>query len=284
MVDSTHSGTRDRPVASDFENALHRQNAVGAPLDSGPTTTATSTATQSATPPATQSAPPPAASAAGAPIGTHAAAGDDGTRETPPRTLDEPPASVAGARVMHREPYRPRFSLGATFFGWACATFFSLVFITLLAIALSGQAMADGTLGTNDVGSLGVVGIVGVLLAAFVAYLLGGYVAGRMAAWRGALHGGLTVAWALLATALLVGLGAYAGNAFGLFGAIPAWLDLSALTTGTILFLVGHLVAMLAGGILGGQLGERYFGRHFNGDDRAVSRRRLGSTRRGRPL
>lgn len=205
-------------------------------------------------------------------------------RVVAPRTLDEPPAFVAGGTVMHREPYRPRFSVGATFFGWACATIFSLVFLTLLGVNMGNQAAADGSLGTGDIATVGTAALAGFLASSFLAYLLGGYVAGRMAGTRGALHGGLTVLWAFLATGILVAIGVTAGAESGLFAALPAWLDMGALTTGTILFLVGHVLAMLVGGLLGGKIGERYFGRHFVNGDQAVSRRRTGTQRRGRPL
>lgn len=175
------------------------------------------------------------------------------------REYTEPPA--VGSPLM--EP-GPRFSLGATFLGWSVASFFTLVFVGIAAAILGGivaqdVAAGDDAVTTGEVNTYGIGALVGVLIAVFLAYLIGGYAAGRISLWNGAMHGALTVAWAVLLgiLAFIAGatLNAQLANYFTL-GIDPAAMDLA--TTGGIVLLVLSLLAALLGGALGGKLGERY--------------------------
>ncbi len=92
------------------------------------------------------------------------------------------------------------------------------------------------------------------LLSGFLAYLVGGYAAGRMARGSGALNGAMTAVFGLIVGVIVTILWAIFGAAFAGAVAVPpanfglAWAPLAA---GLILFLVN-----LAGGFIGGKLGE----------------------------
>jgi hypothetical protein len=186
--------------------------------------------------------------------------------------------------VAHAEPpvERRRFSLGATFLGWCVAAFFTLVGAALLAIVLGAlgynEAATDG-LGTGDIQSLGIANLVGYLVVAFLAYLIGGYAAGRIALWDGVRHGMLTVAWAALFAILAVAGATYLADTFNVGAYVPSGIDLGNLGLYGILAIVLSLAAMLGGAALGGKMGERYHDRVHG-----VHRPRATSRTRGRPL
>lgn len=171
-----------------------------------------------------------------------------------------------------------RFSLGATFLGWAVAAFFTFVF-TVLALALLGAAATQAdfinSIWTLEAGALANTTAVVFLISMFLAYLIGGYAAGRIALWDGLKHGSLIVVWPVLLTILAGILGAVAADNVRAY--VPAGVDAASLTTGAIVMGLLSLLVMIAGGALGGRMGERY-----HKVDRSDYRRR--TTSRGRPL
>lgn len=134
-----------------------------------------------------------------------------------------------------------------------------------IAAAVLG-AVGDDTDLTGDWEALGTGGglvVAGLLL---VSYLLGGYVAGRMARRNGIAHGfgvlvlGLVVAGVVAALVRESGgVDTMADNlrSFGIPTTADEWGD-----AGTVAG-IASLVAMLAGSLLGGALGERWHGRLF---------------------
>jgi MFS family permease len=208
----------------------------------------------------------------------------DEERAAAPRVLDDPgadlgrpasaPRAVAGVR-------RRRFSLGATFLGWAVASFFTLVFTGIVLLALGGSALRtdDGTLTAGDLANLTITGLAGAVVAMFLAYLVGGYAAGRIAHWDGARHGAVVPLWTILAGLLALLAGATLGPQLaGYLGPYVPRVDAGALTTYGVLGLLAMLAADFLGAILGGILGAKGDERHEMG---TVERRR---TMRGRPL
>ena len=201
------------------------------------------------------------------------------------RPVDDPadPAPRTRAYTTTGVPAR-RFSLGATFLGWAVASFFSLVFTALLLLALGGAAAGDATDGggvtAGDFTSLGAAGFVGLLVATFLAYLIGGYAAGRIAHFDGAKHGAIVPAWTILFGLLAILAGAAFGAQLANYVSLPyvAGIDWGAMTTYGILGILGLLLVAFAGAILGGILGARQDQRH---EGAVVERRRAF---RGRPL
>lgn len=92
------------------------------------------------------------------------------------------------------------------------------------------------------------------LLAGFLAYLIGGYVAARKARASGGVHGAMTAVFGLLAGAALAVVLALFGTVFPEVVALPPaafGLSGAALPAGALLFFVN-----LFGGFVGGKLGE----------------------------
>ena len=132
---------------------------------------------------------------------------------------------------------------------------------TIGAMALVAPAVAAVLVGANPgLGSNDIVPAVPVIIGIFVSYLIGGYVAGRMAGYRTSWHGMLTAFFSLFVLGVLV-LASYAAvnGAFTGFGVNDVNTPVSgvnvdslgnALTFGALL---GFLAAIF-GGWLGGVL------------------------------
>lgn len=106
-------------------------------------------------------------------------------------------------------------------------------------------------------------GLIVGLLTVFVAFLTGGWAAGRMARYDGPVNGLMTGIWALLFMALSVMVGAWAATEYDLFLVIdvPNWIAVWTAQDPTGLAVasaVSGIAVMLLGGFLGGLLGTRY--------------------------
>ena len=116
----------------------------------------------------------------------------------------------------------------------------------------------DLAAGWSDLTTGGVVVVAGLL---FVAYLFGGYVAGRMARRAGALHGAVVFVLGLVVVAVAA---VVAGGVGGADAASANLRDLGVPTTGSewahVASITGivSLAAMLLGALAGGTLGERW--------------------------
>lgn len=157
---------------------------------------------------------------------------------------------MAYSNVVSR---RAATAWGAVLGGWVATIGASVIFAPMVA----GLLVVPGT----PVGDIAVA--VPVVLGLFLSYIVGGYVAGRMAGYRTSWHGMMTAFFTLFVILVLMLLGVAADN--GLFAAsgvrsaadlIPGVRDLNlyalgdALTFGAIL---GFLAAIF-GGWLGGLL------------------------------
>jgi uncharacterized membrane protein len=131
--------------------------------------------------------------------------------------------------------------------------------------ALAGAAAAalglTSDLSANNWAELGVGSAIVAAVVLLLAYLFGGYVAGRMARRAGLLHGLGVFLFALVIVALIAAITATQADT----GAIRANLrSLGIPTTGAewgdigTLAGIGSLAAMLVGAVLGGMLGERW--------------------------
>lgn len=101
------------------------------------------------------------------------------------------------------------------------------------------------------------------VLTVFVAFLAGGWAAGRMARYDGSINGLMTGIWALLLLAVSALVGAWAAREHGLVPLVPVPDWMAPWTAGDAAALVGAgavgaMAAMLLGGFLGGLLGARY--------------------------
>ena len=126
---------------------------------------------------------------------------------------------------------------------------------------LSGVGAFGYQLGLKDAPTkLSLGGLVGGLATLFVAFLVGGWVAGRVARYNGGLNGLLTAVWFVLLAALLGGLGAWLGDKYNVFANVnlPQWFSGNALGAAAVVSGVVALAVMLGAAWLGGWLGERY--------------------------
>jgi hypothetical protein len=153
---------------------------------------------------------------------------------------------------------------GAAFFGWLSANGLAVLLVALLSAAGVAIGLTQGVStdeATEQADTIGIAGGIVLLVILFLAYLAGGYVAGRMARFDGARQG--IAVWVIgLVVVLLLAL---AGVVFGSQYNVLQQLDLPRIpidegtaTTGGIIALVAVLLVTLLGAILGGKLGDRY--------------------------
>jgi hypothetical protein len=150
---------------------------------------------------------------------------------------------------------------GSAFFGWLTALGVGVLLTS--TVAAIGTAMG---MSTDDAvvsaRALGIFGLVAVAVIMFVAYLAGGYVAGRMARFSGARQGLAVWLWAVIAAIVLGVLGVVLGARFDVLANLDAFPRLP--LTGDDLNLAGVITALvfaaisLVGAILGGLAGMRY--------------------------
>jgi hypothetical protein len=159
---------------------------------------------------------------------------------------------------------------GAAFFGWLSANGLAVVLVALLSAAGVALGLAQGVdtadEAADQVDTLGIGGGIAVLVVLFLAYLAGGYVAGRMARFDGARQGLAVWLVGLIVVILLAIAGVVLGAQYNVFTQlnlprIP--IDEGTATTAGIITLVAILLVTLLGAVLGGKLGERY---HRRGD------------------
>jgi hypothetical protein len=113
----------------------------------------------------------------------------------------------------------------------------------------------------DQVDTLGLGSGIAILVVLFLAYLAGGYVAGRMARFDGARQGLAVWLIGLLVVLVLAGAGAVFGAQYNVLQQlnlprIP--IDEGTATTAGIIALAAILLVTLLGAVLGGKLGDRY--------------------------
>ena len=154
---------------------------------------------------------------------------------------------------------------GAAFFGWLSANGLAVILVALLSAAGVALGLAQNVdtadEAVDQATEIGIGGGIAVLVVLFLAYLAGGYVAGRMARFDGARQGVATWLIGLIVVLLLAAAGAILGAQYNVLQSlnlprIP--VDEGTATTAGIITLVAILVVTLLGAVLGGKLGERY--------------------------
>ena len=192
------------------------------------------------------------------------------------RTTGRPAASPAPAPVStggspDREllrQQRERFGsmkFGACFFGWLTATGTAVILTGLIAAVGVGIGFNTG-LTPQQAGAtpttLGVTAAIVLLVVVFVAYLAGGYVAGRMARFSGVKQGVGVWLWAVIVAVVLGILGFVIGDQFNALSRLSGLPSLpvsgTTATTGAVISIVAVAVVALVGAILGGLAGMRY--------------------------
>lgn len=180
---------------------------------------------------------------------------------------------------------------GSAFFGWLTAMGVAALLTALLAAAgtalavnNSGTTSTTADLATTDSGTaqtIGITGAVAVLVIMFVAYLAGGYVAGRMARLDGPRQGLGVWIWMIVAAVVAGIVATLAGSAYDVLGRLNTFpripLDGASLATAGLVTLVLALAVSLVGALLGGAAGMSYHRRmdaiglgYGTGVDRAV--------------
>jgi hypothetical protein len=162
---------------------------------------------------------------------------------------------------------RERFGgmkVGACFFGWLTATGTAVILTALLTAVGAGVGLARD-LNDQALASAQTVGLVGgiVLLGIiFVAYLAGGYVAGRMARFNGVKQGVGVWLWAIIIAVVVAILTAIAGTRFNILSSLNGFprlpLNEGQMTTGGIIVALLVVAVALVGAILGGLTGMRF--------------------------
>ncbi len=172
--------------------------------------------------------------------------------------------------VLAREKERfGGIKFGSAFFGWLTAV--GAVVLLTAVVGAVGAAIGFETGTTVDeaadaVGTtpdtVGIVGAIAVAVVLFVAYLAGGYVAGRMARFSGALQGLAVWIWGIVIAIVVAVLTLLAGNRWDVLAAADSLpripLTPETATTAGILTAIVAAVISLAGAVLGGMAGMRY--------------------------
>jgi hypothetical protein len=157
------------------------------------------------------------------------------------------------------------FSWGADFIGFAVATFFTVLFFGIVGAVIGTVGYQMGAKvpkvgapisGTTQ--NLAIGGLIGRLIALFLAYLIGGYAAGRMARFDGVKNGIGVVLWTIIVIVVLGIIGAILGNKFNVASQLQLKIDTQTLTTGGAISLLVTLVVMLLAAMLGGWMGVSY--------------------------
>jgi hypothetical protein len=198
----------------------------------------------------------------------------DTTVVSPPVAAPPATSSVEGSHATRGAArdavavQRARFGgikWGAAFFGWLSANGLAVILVALLSAAGVALGLANGVDTADEavtqVDTVGLSGGIAVLVVLFLAYLAGGYVAGRMARFDGARQGMATWLIGLIVVLLLAAAGAILGAQYNVLQdlnlpRIP--VNEGTATTAGIITLVAILLVTLLGAVLGGKLGERY--------------------------
>ncbi len=154
---------------------------------------------------------------------------------------------------------------GAAFFGWLTANGFAVILLALLSAAGVALGLANNVdtadEAANQAQTIGIGGGIALLVVLFLAYLAGGYVAGRMARFDGARQGFAVWLIGLVVVLVLAVAGAILGSQYNVLQQLnlPRFpVDEGTLTTAGIITLVAILLVTLLGAVLGGKLGDRF--------------------------
>jgi ABC-type transport system involved in cytochrome c biogenesis permease subunit len=129
----------------------------------------------------------------------------------------------------------------------------------LVGAAVGAIGYQTGLSGEN-VEDISIASLVGGLVVLAIAYLIGGWTAGRIARYDGARNGLMTGVWTVVLAAALSALAAWLGSEYDVLANVelPQWFDRDAVTTAAIVSGVVAIATMLIAGLLGGLWGTRY--------------------------
>ena len=204
--------------------------------------------------------------------------------ETRQRAHESEQELVEGRRDAGVRAARERFGgldLPATLVGMLTALAALVLLGGLIGAAIGVVGYQTGL--DDAVEELSLASLIGGLVTLFLAFLIGGWAAARIARYAGARHGLITGVWTLVLAALLSALAAWLGSEYDVLRNVdlPQWFSTDALTVGGIISAAVAIAAMLLGGLLGGIWGERY---HRRADATIAATRPGGIIRRERTV
>jgi hypothetical protein len=166
-----------------------------------------------------------------------------------------PAETMSAVRARQRDRFGG-FSWGSDFFGWLAAAGLAAILAGIVAAAGAALGLTKGS--TDQIGLGGAIALLAVL---FIAYVAGGYVAGRMARFDGTRQGLGVWLWGILIAGAIALLAAAGGSKYNVLDAlnlprIP--IDQGNLTSTGAIALGAGLVASLIGALVGGALGTRW--------------------------
>ncbi len=180
-----------------------------------------------------------------------------------------PATAQAGASVAQTNEERRReefggFNRGADFFGWLVAVAMTVLLagiVGAIAAAVGSTVGVDQTEAQKQAGTFGLATAITLLIVLMLAYYAGGYVAGRMSRFDGGRQGVGVWLFGLIATLLVVGVGALFGSQYDIFDRVnlPSMpIPSDTATWGGLITLGAVLVGTLLAAFLGGKVGQRY--------------------------
>ena len=173
--------------------------------------------------------------------------------------------SRSDAREVHRDPTEPRarggLSIGAILTGVVVAFGAMFLLSAIIGGILAALGVAEDNVSRSEAIDAGIGGGIAFAVAMFLAYMWGGYAAGRMARGSGLLNG-ILVPLAAIVIAFIVGaiatsLGAEA-NLNLPFSTARLPVEGSNVVDWGVGLGIAALVLMFVGGALGGMLGARW--------------------------
>lgn len=161
-----------------------------------------------------------------------------------------------------REAAHERFGgidIPASLVGMLAAIAMIVLLGGLVAAAIGAFGYQMGAT-AQDAEELGIAGVSGAVVTLFIAFLVGGWAAARMARYDGVRNGIMTVVWTVLLSAAFAIAGAVLGAQYNVFERVdlPRWSTSDEATTAGIVSLVVAALVALASAALGGWIGERY--------------------------
>ncbi|WP_111767018.1 hypothetical protein [Nakamurella deserti] len=182
------------------------------------------------------------------------------------------PARIDPAAVQARQEDRfGGMRFGSAFFGWLTAAGITAILGAVLAATGVGLSLAGDTTvqdaanqaqqATGAARTIGLVGGIALLVVLFLAYVAGGYVAGRMARFNGVKQGVAVWIWGIVVAVVVAIAAAVFGSRYNVLTSLnlPRLpIDEGTLGTAGIIALVAIVVVTLLGGIVGGAAGMRY--------------------------
>ena len=202
-------------------------------------------------------------------------AADDRTPDSPHDDTSEQPASAPvphgatdyRATGTDRDSVRARekeafggIKFGSAFFGWLTTIGATILLIAIVSAIAAGIGI-DTNVSGQDLRGVGISVAIALLAILFIAYFVGGYVAGRMARFNGARQGFAVWLWAVVVAIILTIVGVIANQQSDITTQVnlpPIPVSTDELTAGGLIGLAIVLVATLIAAILGGLAGMRF--------------------------